>query len=202
MNTDPVSQTIFVTALPAEAKPVRRHFRLERDNRFRERPVYRRANLMLVISGTGRQAAWDTVRWCRTSGLAAAEDIWINLGIGGHQTHNLGQAVLADEVVESSTGKRWICNASHTPLWVTGRVVTLAAPEFDYRNGAVYDMEAAGFLEAVEQYGSLRHAYCLKVVSDNAIHGIDEINGQRVSRLLGDTLPALEHLLQRAESQR
>lgn len=191
----------FITALPSEARPVRHHFRLERDHRFNDHPVYRRPPFSLVISGTGRRAAFDAVSWSERAGLASENDTWINLGIGGHKTHPLGQVVLADEVVEPSSGKRWSCDAPYSDLWKPGRVMTLDAPAFEYREDALYDMEAAGFIEAVERIAPLRRSFCFKIVSDSADHDASEINGRLVSHLIGASIPALDRLLKAAESR-
>ena len=104
-----------------------------------------------MISGTGRKAAFDTVSWCANVNLAGVDDIWINLGIGGHKNHPLGQVILADEVVEPSSRKRWACDVPGSDAWLSGRVMTLDTPLFAYREEAVYEMEAAGFIDAVEQ---------------------------------------------------
>ena len=192
-------RTCLIAALPAEARPLRRHFQLERDQRLGERPVYRGRSLSLVISGPGRRAVRETVAWLIATGLAETGDTWINLGIGGHATHPLGRVVVADQVEDASTGRRWHCDPPLSDAWTTGRVTTLDAPGFDYRPDAVYDMEAAGFLEALEHLAPPRRVYCFKVISDNAAHGASAINGRLVAKLLGESIPALERLLESAE---
>ena len=202
MTEVPGTRICLVAALPAEARPLRRHFRLERDQRHAERSVYRGQSISLVISGPGRQAARETVAWAMKAGLADAADTWINPGIGGHASHPLGRVVVADEVEEASSGRRWRCDPPASDAWATGRVTTLDAPGFDYRPDAVYDMEAAGFLEALEHIAVPRRVYCFKVISDNAAHDAREINGRLVSRLLGESIPALERLLEQVGQRR
>ncbi len=185
----------LVVALPAEGRPLRHHFRLERDPGLDRKPVYRRGRLALALSGPGRAAARETVAWCLERGLGGPGDVWVNVGIAGHATAPLGRVLLADEVEEPASGRRWVPAAPLPGGWQASRLLTLDAPGAGYRDDVLYDMEAAGFLEGLEACGAGEQGLCVKVVSDNATTGIGGVNGRLVSRLVEGAIPALEELL-------
>ena len=82
----------LVTALPAEAKPLNGHYSLIRDNSVKHTPLYRNGTMTLVVSGVGKKAAYDaTSRLAELLGDIQA--IWINLGIAGHPSRVIGEAV-------------------------------------------------------------------------------------------------------------
>lgn len=195
LNGRPVPAVCLVVALPAEGRPLRRHFGLERDPGLDRKPVYRRGRLALTLSGPGREAARETVAWCLERGLGGPDDLWVNIGIAGHATAPLGRVLLADPVEEPATGRRWACGGPLPPGWRASRLLTLDAPGTGYRDDALLDMEAAGFLEGLEAFGACGRGLCVKVVSDNAATGIGGLNGRRVSQLVEGAVPAIEGLL-------
>ena len=50
----------------------------------------------------------------------------------------------------------------------TATLITQSAERSDYREGALYDMEAWGFINSVTRFSSLELCHCLKIISDNA----------------------------------
>lgn len=188
----------LVMALLAEAKPVARHFGLQRDSRATEFPLYRNGDMALAVSGPGQIAAQRATEWLGS--LERNQAIWINLGIAGHPTRPVGQAVLADCVEDDATGEQWHTMPLPAPPCAIDRVVTLNHPDLNYRREALVEMEAAGFFRAARVLAAPGRIYCLKIVSDNRQHLVHEINGKRVSQLLEQGMTTLESLLQQARN--
>ena len=94
----------LVSALPAEGRPVKNHLALRRDQQATEFPLYRSGHISLVISGVGGRAAEKAVHWLAARQQKAINPIWVNLGIAGHPTRPLGQAVLAAEIEDDANG--------------------------------------------------------------------------------------------------
>ena len=53
----------LVTALPAEARSVNDRYGLIRDNKVSHLPLYKNGNMTLIVSGVGKNAAYDAT--CR-----------------------------------------------------------------------------------------------------------------------------------------
>jgi nucleoside phosphorylase len=184
----------LVTALPAEAKPLNGHYGLIRDNNVNHTPLYRNGNMTLVVSGVGKKAAYDaTSRLAQM--LGAVQVVWVNLGIAGHPSRAIGEAVLASEILDGDDNGTWRATIPFEPPCATDRLTTLSGPDMGYRRPTLCDMEAAGFYAAALQYAPPDRIYCLKVISDNLLQPAVGINAKMVSRLIKGRLSLLDWLL-------
>ena len=190
----------LIAALPAEARPVKYRFGLQRDQGALEFPLYRNGTLSLVISGVGGQAARSAVCWLSARPETRSNGIWVNLGIAGHPTRPLGQAVLAAEIEDGTSGRRWRTSLPADPPCDSDRLITLPEPKADYDCDALYDMEASGFYPAARHFAGAGRVHCLKVISDNRQQSNRHINGKMVSRLIAEQLDVLERLIRQLET--
>jgi nucleoside phosphorylase len=191
--------TIFIVALPAEAKPINRHFGLQRDNHYGELPLYSKDKMALIITGCGGQAASRAAIWMESNLNHGERPAWINLGIAGHATMEIGQVVLAESIEDAATGTVWLPALPPSPPCATESVITLQQPDLSYSHDGVVDMEAAALLRPGSDIIDPERFYCLKVISDNQQHPASEINGKMVSGLIEDSLGQLLVLLQQIE---
>jgi len=184
----------LVTALPAEARPVNGHYGLTRDNSVNHPPLYKNGNMTLVVSGVGKEAAYDaTSRLAEILGPVQA--IWVNLGIAGHPNRTVGEAVLVNEILDGDDNGTWRATIPFEPPCATDRLTTLSGPDTGYRRPTLSDMEAAGFYAAALQYAPPDRIFCLKVISDNQHQPATVINAEMVSRLIKNRLSLLDRLL-------
>ncbi len=190
----------LITALPAEARPLKQRFSLQRATGAMKFPLYRDGTLSLVISGVGKHAARDAVHWLGERPETAPNAIWVNLGIAGHPTRPLGQAVLATEIEDGVSGQKWLTNLPADLPCDCDRLLTFSQPKADYDRDALYDMEASGFYPAARHYAAAGRVHCLKVISDNRQHTSRHINGKLVSQLIGERLDILERLIRQLEA--
>ncbi|MCP3871324.1 MAG: hypothetical protein GY703_25130 [Gammaproteobacteria bacterium] len=183
-----------ITALPSEARAVNRHYGLIRDNKVGHLSLYRGENMNLVISGVGKEAAFQA-----TCDLASMLDpmagVWINLGIAGHSHRSIGEAVLISEIHDEADGSQWHPTIPSALCCETDRLTTLSRPDTNYQRETLCDMEAAGFFAAVHQCTSPEKIFCLKVVSDNREQPIDRINSKMVTQLIARRMALVDRLL-------
>ena len=182
----------LVVALPAEARPLRRHLGLARDDRVREWPLYRSHRITLLVCGVGMARAAAATRWL---GGRQPDAAWLNLGIAGHPWRPLGEAVLVERITATGlAGGDW-----RLPLPATGlpadRLFTLEEPLPDYPFDGLCDMEGAGFYGAALELAPPPRILCLKLVSDNREQPADRISGPLVSDLVGRQLTVVDRLL-------
>ncbi len=183
--------TIFLTALPAEAKPLRHALGLIRDNRFTALPLYRNAALALVITGAGPQAAKQAIATLIQQLPRDPQCHWINCGIAGHPDRPLGAAVAIDRLRSAD-------EPDYTPLETTDmelpRLPLISHPqaEFSYAEPTCVDMEAAYLYRELSKQIPHPRFRCLKVISDNTQSQGAAINAKQVSAWMTALLPALE----------
>ncbi len=184
----------LVVALPAEAKPLRRHFALERDPKA-QLPLYRGEGMLLAVCGVGSKAAAQAVAGLAKSNPQPGQGLWINMGIAGHPFRPVGEAVLAGEIRDQSTGEHWVTQLPPDPPCAVDRLMTLTRPDPAYRWQGLQDMEATGFYASACIHAQAARVQCLKVVSDNLQQPADGISGSTVSSLMTSRLKILEHLI-------
>lgn len=188
----PSRQIRFVVALPSEAKPINRHFNLVRDNKATPYSLYRNQGVALVITGIGCEVSEQATRWLHE--MLPEPAVWINIGIAGHSHLPVGVALLASEIVQHSSGKRWQTILPTPAPCASAPLITCAEAETGYPHSALYDMEAAGFYSAASAVAPPQRIHCLKIVSDNPQSPVHGINREMITKLMNDQLHLLEHL--------
>jgi nucleoside phosphorylase len=185
----------LVVALPAEARPLIRRYELARAAGG-EFPVWRADGVALVVSGVGRHKAAAATAFLAAAegpGEGASEAAWLNVGIAGHRSLPLGEAVLAHKVVSAAGGRAWYPPLLFEPPCATAAVITVGRPETSYPEDrpetsypeeAAYDMEATGFCLAAARFASAELIQVVKVVSDNAAAPLDRLTAGGVEELI------------------
>ena len=193
------------TALPSEAKPLLRHFGLKGEPTPGPFPCYVGEDVALVVSGIGKIQAAAAVSYLYSqlhhhpdvSGAALASAAWINVGIAGHGSHPVGQAILAHEVLDRASGRRHYPPLVIQPPCPTDRVITVDQVEQAYDPPVAYDMEAAAFCAVAALLAHVELVHCLKVVSDGPEAEIHGITREKVEVWIGDHLGTLDALIDR-----
>ncbi len=192
------------TALPSEAKPLLRHFGLRGEPTPGPFPCYVDDDVALVVSGIGKAQAGAACAYlyaqlqhhARVSAAALASAAWINVGIAGHGTHPIGQAVLAHEVLDRASGRRHYPPLVIQPPCPTDLVITVDQVEQAYDPPVAYDMEAAAFCAVASRLAHAELVHCLKVVSDGPEAEVHGITRQKVEGWIGDQLDTLDALIE------
>ena len=185
----------LVVALPAEARPLVSHLALERDSEPSRFKIYRRDDIALVLSGIGRAGAAAAAEHLFAHTGERRDAFWLNVGVAGHATREVGEPILAHKVVEAASGRSWY------PQWVldrpcaTGEVRTVDRVEEAYPLDALYDMEASGFFRAASRFATVELVQAQKVVSDNRAQGTTEITARRVEVLIEGSLGVVDELI-------
>jgi len=160
----------WVTALMVEAKPLIDHYGLSRVKEASNFPMFRNEaeNFWLVVSGVGKTkcaAASKELYHILNKPEGAA---WLNIGIAGHRTRELGELRWVNKIHDMTSGENW-----YPPqIFRTGRrranaLMTVDQPG-DYPEGdTLVDMEASGFYSAASQFSTRELVQCMKIVSDN-----------------------------------
>jgi nucleoside phosphorylase len=189
-------QICLVIALPAEARPVRHHFHLQRDQKPSPFPLYRNSDIALVLSGPGKAAAREATAWLHERLKPDNCALWFNLGIAGHPERRVGQVVVASTVEDRSSGECWNTRLPAELPTEQERLITLDTPDLEYSQTAVVDMEAAGFYGAALEFADPEQIGCIKIISDNREQPADQINGKWVSELIGDRLDLINEIVE------
>ncbi len=153
-------------------------------------------DLLVIETGMGKlNAAAHTA-----AALQAYPNIMavLNIGIAGGP-YPYGQALLAQRVTDRASHAQWyphLPNAQSFTSLPSSVVESLDQPDTHYTQGIVFDMEAAGVFSAASHYLSTSQVHCVKVVSDNPDHPIENINKASVSQLMRSAMSSISPLIE------
>ena len=182
---------VTLCALPSEAAPLLEQWDLSRHRIEAPFTCYADDTRLLAVTGIGASKALFALGWLahRLTGQPLAV---LNVGIAGHRSRPIGDAVLAHSVGWEATNERWypaICFNHELP---TSAVLSVATPSEDYPADTCLDMEAGPLFSAAFRLTSAELVHSLKIVSDNQQRGIEQIDREFVQSLIKDKINTIE----------
>ncbi|MDE0919638.1 MAG: hypothetical protein OSA08_06040 [Arenicellales bacterium] len=186
----------LVVALQAEAQPLITRFGLRCESPRGMFRIYRSESMALVVSGVGKSlSAAATGYLCGCSdGWRNAP--WINIGVAGHRTVDVGELIVANKIVDQSTAHSWYPPQLVSNV-VNSTLITVDKPEESYPERAAYDMEAAGFFPSATRCSSGELVQSIKVISDNPHQSIASLNARSIEQLITKNLSEIEQFINR-----
>jgi hypothetical protein len=195
----------LIIALACEAKPVIKYYALKRCMDETAFPVFRNQDMTLTISGVGKIAAASAVAYTQGRYASNQAAIWLNIGVAGHASLEIGNCRIAHKIVDHETSRHWYPSLlfSSTTICETSEICTVSQPESQYNNkDCLYEMEAAGFIATASRFSSLELIQSLKIISDNHSVATTTLNAQSVARLIENQLDNIDRLKQALENIR
>ena len=188
----------IIVAHGLEAKALVRMLELERHHVSSEFVEYSNSNkLHLLVSGIGKEAITAAVTYLGEQQASDSGEIraWLNIGIAGHRDASLGNAWLGNKITDQSSGA-----SAYPPQLIegieVGSVVTVDEPENAYPLDAAYEMEASAFYAEATKYSTAELVQVFKVISDNLVNPISEIDIRSVPGLIAAQAPQLQILIE------
>lgn len=186
----------LVTALIAEAKPLIDSFELKRLQPIGPLPLYHSSDIHLVVAGLGADSISNGVAYLAEMTPPGSKPVWLNFGICGHGTLDVGELIVIDTAVDQCGASRKLNSHSKTSLQ-HGPLTCVSQPQTVYQAQMAYDMESAGFLSSMISITTLDDVHILKIVSDNPENGIETINAKRVRNLVTAQLNQISEFMMR-----
>jgi hypothetical protein len=162
--------------------------------------VFRGERLELAVSGVGKARSAAAAGYLHGLGGGRRDEGWINVGIAGHRSLPLGEAVLAHRVLDRASGRSHYPSFAFKPPCPTETVVTVDRLEEGYPEGCALDMEASGFHEAAARFSSVELVHSLKIISDNEAAPPAEVTAQRAEALVESRLDLIATLIEEVAS--
>jgi hypothetical protein len=209
-KTQIVGQTVlcWAVATPPELKAVRALRMLNRRVCSLPFAVYsnQQCTQWIVCTGVGQLNMAMGVGYL--SALMSADDtvVWANVGLAGAQSKAIGSAWAIHQVECGLTDRRF--HPGLIPIRGLASAVcrTVNDVERGYPRDVLYDMEAAGFFQALRKLTHVDAFALLKVVSDNRAQHVDSLTAKTMTQLLLDAGPSMvilsDQLLEIAEESR
>lgn len=186
----------LVVALATESRPLISHYGLVADRSVTGFRIFRGEQLQLVVTGLGRVSCAAGVATLAATSPRDRVSAWLNIGIAGHASLDIGTGVHALSVHEAATGRSWY-PAQVAALPGRGEALrTVDAPETDYPDNYVYEMEASAFCATALRYSSSELVQLYKVVSDNRDCGVHTVDKHGIRDAMIDHLPRIDEMVE------
>jgi hypothetical protein len=149
--------------------------------------------MRLIISGVHKVPSAAATAFLGSLMKAGTVSAWLNIGIAGHGSADIGSAYLAHKILDASSGYAWypqlfqnfsICSAA---LVTHDKVQKQGAPN-------LVDMEASGFYPTALRFSSAELVHVLKIVSDHADAAMSPCRPKQVQHYICQKLELIEHL--------
>jgi adenosylhomocysteine nucleosidase len=185
----------LLVALPAEAKPLIRHFALRRRSDASPFPVYANDGVSLIVSGVGKLKAAAAASHLSVASGTVPDRAWLNVGIAGDGTRALGEGVLAHSIRDAATRRCWYPPLVFQPPCETTGVLTMDEPASAYPDACSVDMEASAIYATASRFSTSELVHCFKIISDNKANPAHGISAASVERLVARRLDQIEVLV-------
>jgi len=180
----------ILCALHCEAKPLIDLFQLKKTEAS-PFPVYCGKEVNLGISGTGNLSAAACTAFL--AGRYSSNAAWLNIGIGGHRSHSVGEAFLAHKVTDGT--QTYYPSLVFPHSLKTETIKSVPHPENIYPEQVIYEMEAFGFFSSAVRMTTLETVHSIKVVSDNAQSPSHQLNKGLVEELIRSRMGEITALI-------
>jgi len=198
MNTHRIPSTMhthLLVALECEAEPLIAHYDLQRVTDAEPFRLYEGDRVTLVVSGVGKVAAASAAAYSFAFRGGRRNSAWLNVGLGGHAEHSVGERFLAHKITDHATGRSWYPPQVFKPPCRTAPLLTVDRPERAYEGPFVHDMEAAGFYATACRFATAELVHSYKIVSDNRECSVDDVSPQLATRLIEASVDEIDLLV-------
>ncbi len=188
----------FVVALQAEARPIVDRFRMEAVFESHPFRIYRGEGAWLIVSGLGKAAAAAATAYLHLLSGGVPGRVWLNVGIGGHGRHLVGESFLAHKVTDPASGLSWYPQLVIDEPRPTASILTVEKVEEEYAPPWIYESQAAGFFPTAARFSTAELVHCFKVISDNPDATLSRrMSTSYVQSLIEQNLRPLQELARR-----
>ena len=198
----------LIAATHAEAEPIISALKLKKIPALLN--CYQNENVHLVIAGIGKcntatACGWLAEKTAQSSGKSAMgkSSAWLNFGIAGHKSAELGSLMVAHKVTDLTTRKVWYPHRLF-PSILSSELTTVDQPQANYLSDQLHDMEASAFVESARHFSHAELVQSVKVVSDNEEQPHSNISTKLATQLINKNkeciVECMEHLQTLAQS--
>ena len=178
---------VIVCAHHSEAESSIEALKLKRLHGLTHFAVFANQHYALIESGQGATNAACAVG--HMAGLLAPNNpAWINIGVAGHASRNIGDLLIAHRIVDNNSGE------SHFPATGLFRNIdstslrSFATVNLNYSGDEAYDMEAWSFFAAAARFSNLESIQSIKIISDNAEHPACDLSDKSARKHIAELI--------------
>ncbi len=170
----------LIVATHYEARPLIKIFNLKKINSNLK--IYENNEVSLTISGIGKINSAVSVVQTFYEFKKKYDNIWINIGLAGHRSLEIGDISLVNKIKDKSSQKTFFTFIGDFDIRSFG-CLTCDKENKNYSD-YLFDMECSGFFESARKYSTKELVQSLKIISDNKNKSINFKNKEEVFKLI------------------
>lgn len=195
MNKAKPPRVFIYAALPCEAKPLVEYFGLKKATTVQAFAVYFNQDICLTVTGLGKSAMAAGVAYTQALFTGSGHPVLLNIGVAGHKDHAVGELFLIDKITDADSRKSYYPPLVFTPPCPTANIQTVSRPLLNYDPHTLCDMEASAFYETAVRFSTGELVHCLKVISDNELSPVDNVQPKQVEALISAHITTVESIV-------
>jgi hypothetical protein len=186
----------WAVATPPELKALRAIRELNRLVEQAPFPIFsnRESTEWVIGTGVGQISMAAGIGYLAGVLPRGATAVWGNIGIAGTQQREIGTALAIHQVECAVTGMRFHPGLIPIRGLDTAVCRTVHKVERAYAKDVLYDMEAAGFVQALRKLTHIDGFGLLKIVSDNRERGVEHLNAKIMKQLVVNAASSINAL--------
>jgi hypothetical protein len=188
----------LVVALKAEASPLIECFKLAKESVPSPFPLFANDRHRLVLSGVGKELSAKATSYL-SERFPQPNQAWLNFGLAGHGTLELGTAFLANRILDDGGENAFYPTQLLDHDLESSALQTCSSPVSDYPDPIGYDMEASAFCASASLSSIRELIQVVKIVSDNPDHPLDSFDRATAHALIESALPSILPLVDQLE---
>lgn len=189
----------IVVALLDEARPLIEAFDLKQVH-FDPFPIYIKDNIRLVLSKIGALSSACAVTTLHHLQQTTSKEIWLNIGLCGHETLDIGSAVLVTKVMHQDYKERYYPSILFETSLTKSSLKTLNYPSSNYEPNLLFDCEGFGFYQAASRYSTIERIHLFKVVSDHSKNPLEHFDRKKTQDLIENQISNIKEILEKLSS--
>ena len=171
----------FIIATNSEARPLIDLFKLKKKNSDKLQ-IYCNQDFSLTITGIGKiNSAIGVIQTFYETGQKI-DDCWINFGLAGHKSHEVGKIFAIRKIHDQETRQNIYPFVNSFEI-DSDECISLGKENKQY-NSKIYEMESSGFFNACIKFSSREFIQVLKIISDNYSESVDFKNNEQIYNLI------------------
>ena len=185
----------FICALKCEARSLITHYQLKHCFDSESFPLYISPDkqISLTISGIGKINAAAATAFTHAFLHTEKQDIWLNVGIGGHKELEIGEVTLAHKIIDQANQCVWFPQIIFSPPCPSVELLSCDQPATDYTD-SLFEMEAAGFYATACRFATSELIHVIKIISDNKKQPAEKMSESFVAELVKEKLAIINQI--------
>ena len=187
----------IVVALPCEAKPLKRHYKLTRQMDAEPFTVYvnKAKSIHLIVSGVGKVKSAAATAWIAQYSGNKKHHTYLNLGIAGGNIGETGDVFVANKVIDAALDQAWYPSAFMLGKQKQAMLMTHNQPQHSYPESSIVDMESSGFFPVATLFVAQEQVQVVKVISDNCEASMQAITATVVEAFIDASITTIGNMV-------